>query len=379
MFKKKGTYFKKITTLFLLALSVLGVGLTAANQVKASSYSLFADVSSYQSSDASYFTNLATGNVSGVVIKLTQGSSDSDNYINPKAAAQIKSAQAAGMKVSVYHYAKYNGSSDAKAEADFFAAAAAKYGLSKSTVMVADVEDSSVKSPYADTVTFQNELKAKGYTTQCTYSMASWFWAKKLPLNYPIWVANYGVSMPGVDNAAAWQYTSNYNGQNVDMSYDFTGLFTNKSVTQAPSTTTSTSSTTTVKRSADNIVTVGSKGATGVNSAGKTVRTFAAKTQWMASGIKYINNKMAYRVSTDIYIYQSDTTQPNIVTVNTGWSGVDAVDSSGTDIPYSYEKFKDGTQWKIVSTTTISGKPVYKVSNHEYIWATDANGSGNVY
>lgn len=157
---------------------------------------------------------------------MTEGSADGDAYVNPKAGAQIKAAQAAGLKVSLYHYARYSGAEDARNEADFFADTAAQFNLGTNTVVVADVEDSSLPDPYNDTVSFQNELAARGYNNQVTYSMASWFWNNKVPRNYPIWVANYGVDSPQVDNATAWQYTNNYNGQHVDMSYDFNGIFT---------------------------------------------------------------------------------------------------------------------------------------------------------
>ena len=47
------------------------------------------------------------------------------------------------------------------------------------------------------------------------------------------WVANYGVSQPGVDNVGTWQWTDNYKiaGTGVDMSYDFSGFYTNATIT----------------------------------------------------------------------------------------------------------------------------------------------------
>ncbi|MFD1672422.1 GH25 family lysozyme [Agrilactobacillus yilanensis] len=369
MFRKKA--FKKLSAMFLLGISVLGAGFaTAQQQVQASSFSKFADVASYQDSSESFFQNLATGDVAGVVIKLTEGT----GYVNPKAAAQIKSAQAAGMKVSLYHYARYSGYNSAKNEADFFANTAESYGLDKSTVMVADVEDSSMSNPYGDTQTFQAELAARGYSNQVTYSMASWFWYNKVPTNYPIWVANYGVNQPGVDNAAAWQYTSNYNGMNLDMSYDFTGLFTNNSVSQAPSTDANTTVTT---NSSANVATVGSKAARAVTSTGKVVRYFDAGSQWRKNGIVLINGKTAYAVGDNVYLYQDDTTQAGIVTINAANSGVTAVNKQGKAISGSSSKFTNGSQWLINSVTTINDKPAYQVSDTEYIMASDANGSGN--
>lgn len=369
MFRKKG--FKKLSALFLLGLSVLGLGFSTASQVQASSFSKFADVASYQDASESFFQNLATGDVAGVVIKLTEGT----GYVNPKAAAQIKSAQAAGLKISLYHYARYSGTAAAKSEADFFADTAASYGLSQNTVMVADVEDSSMANPYGDTQAFQAELANRGYANQVTYSMASWFWYNKVPTNYPIWVANYGVNQPGVDNAAAWQYTANYNGMNLDMSYDFTGLFTDNSVSQAP--TTDTTTTTTAATSNDDVITVDQNSARGAKADGTSTRYFDAGSQWRSNGIVLINDKPAYLVGDDVYIYQKDTTQANIVTVSALNNGVTAVTKNGRTISGSSSKFTDGSQWLIDGVTTINGQVAYQVSATEYILATDANGGGH--
>ncbi|MCH4171257.1 MAG: hypothetical protein LKF36_08530 [Lactobacillus sp.] len=365
MIKKRGTYFK-ISTWLLVGLSLLGAVFSTTAQVQASDFLKFADVSSYQSSDEYFFQNLTTGNVAGVVVKLTQGSTDGDNYINPKAQAQIKNAKAAGLKVSLYHYAKYNGTQDAIDEANFFADAAKNAGLGADTVMVADVEDPSLSNPYGDTVTFQQQLKNRGYNNQVIYSMASWFWYNKVPRNYPAWVANYGTDAPGVDNAAAWQYTSNYNGLSLDMSYDFTGLFTNKSVSQAPAGDTSASSN-------NNVITVGGSGANGVKGNGSSAQHFNAGTAWKSNGIKLINGKIAYLVGADVYIYQDDTTQANVCTVA---NPCKAVDGNGNQIG-SDGKFTAGSQWQIASVTEVNGQAAYQVSGTEYILASNTIGNGN--
>ena len=76
--------------------------------------------------------------------------------------------------------------------------------------------------------------------------MASWFWQGRLNAAQLIaknkWVANYGVSQPGVDNVGLWQFTSTYNiaGNEVDMSYDFSGFYTNANVTPESKTVTDT-------------------------------------------------------------------------------------------------------------------------------------------
>lgn len=303
----------------LTAFLTLFVALFGFNSIaQATTYGMFADVASYQPDDVLFFKNLATNQVAGVVVKITEGSG-SGAYVNPKAANQIASAQAAGLKVSLYHYARYNGASAAKAEADFFAGQAAKYGLGKDTVMVADVEDNSLSNPYGDTVTFQQELARLGYNNQVTYSMASWFWANKLPRNYPIWVANYGVDKPGVNNAAAWQYTSNYNGQSVDMSYDFSGIFTTGSNTGT--TTPSTGDTATINY-------IPGYGIALWNGYGAN-RTYAGRTlltgsKWKVLAQTYADGEYWYNLGGNQWIQGKYTYAP------TGMDGVTTINSNGS-------------------------------------------------
>ncbi|MCI2171103.1 GH25 family lysozyme [Schleiferilactobacillus perolens] len=349
---------------------------------QATTYGQFADVASYQPDDVLFFKNLATNQVAGVVVKLTE-SAGGNAYINPKAGQQIKSAQAAGLKVSLYHYAQYNGANGAKAEANFFADTAEQYGLGKGTVMVDDVEDSSLQTPYADTVTFQSQLASRGYNTQVTYSMASWFWYNKLPRNYPIWVANYGVDKPGVDNAAAWQYTSNYNGQSVDMSYDFTGLFT----TQSQSTPVN-----------NKIVTV--KGSAGVplyngyGSSKSYARTLANNSRWIICDQVYVDGKYWYEVGRNQWIEARQTDQPygygNVTApVDTRVDDATVTTIGGSTLYTGYGDSKTstgrslgiGTTWKICNQVYANGKFWYEVATNQWIDASTTDqpyGMGNV-
>ncbi|MSE00317.1 glycoside hydrolase family 25 protein, partial [Bacillus velezensis] len=64
----------------------------------------FADVSSFQRDDLGFFQGLVNAGVASVLIKTTQGSSDGDNYNNPKANRQVLNALQAGMNVGFYHY-----------------------------------------------------------------------------------------------------------------------------------------------------------------------------------------------------------------------------------------------------------------------------------
>lgn len=208
---------------------------------------LVMDVSSHQPDTISFFQAAKNAGVKAVIVKLTQGSADGDAYVNPKAQAQINNARAVGLLVHGYHYARFNGNQDARNEAKWFTDHAKKFGLGPDSVLALDIEDkANAKYATSDANAFLQAVKDAGYPKVDIYSMASWFWQGRLNAAQLIaknkWVANYGVSQPGVDNVGLWQFTSTYNiaGNEVDMSYDFSGFYTNASVTSESKTVTDT-------------------------------------------------------------------------------------------------------------------------------------------
>lgn len=209
---------------------------------------LVMDISSYQPDTISFFQAAKNAGVKAVIVKLTQGSADGDAYVNPKAQAQINNARSVGLLVHGYHYARFNGNQDARNEAKWFVDHAKQFGLGPGSVMALDIEDkANAKYATSDANAFLQAVKDAGYPKVDIYSMASWFWQGRLNADNLIaknkWVANYGVSQPGVDNVGTWQWTDNYKiaGTGVDMSYDFSGFYTNaddanvsKNVTPTP-------------------------------------------------------------------------------------------------------------------------------------------------
>lgn len=195
---------------------------------------LVMDVSGYQPDTVSFFQAAKNAGVKAVIVKLTQGSADGDAYVNPKAQAQINNARSAGLLVHGYHYARFNGNQDARNEAKWFTDHAKKFGLGPESVLALDIEDkANAKYATSDANAFLQAVKDAGYPKVDIYSMASWFWSGRLNAAQLIaknkWVANYDVSQPGVDNVGTWQWTDNYKiaGTGVDMSYDFSGFYTN--------------------------------------------------------------------------------------------------------------------------------------------------------
>lgn len=199
---------------------------------------LVMDVSGYQPDTISFFQAAKNAGVKAVIVKLTQGSADGDAYVNPKAQAQINNARSVGLLVHGYHYARFNGNQDARNEAKWFTDHAKKFGLGPESVLALDIEDkANAKYATSDANAFLQAVKDAGYPKVDIYSMASWFWQGRLNAAQLIaknkWVANYGVSQPGVDNVGTWQFSSTYNiaGNGVDMSYDFSGFYTNAAIT----------------------------------------------------------------------------------------------------------------------------------------------------
>lgn len=195
------------------------------------------DVASYQNgmTQANYNSLRASG-VKAVIVKSSEGST----YRNPYAAKQLAQAKAAGLKTAVYHYVHFANQSDAIAEANYFANTLDSLGFSKTSPVVADIEDSDVGGDVAANVNaFWNVLSTRGYVNHIVYTGLYYSYSKAAIStvgNERAWVAQYPY-VPSVDNLlntgyGAWQFSSmagipNYNGR-VDVSIDYQGIFTSE-------------------------------------------------------------------------------------------------------------------------------------------------------
>lgn len=206
--------------------------------------SYFIDISSHNGViSVSEFLSLKSQGITGVVVKLTEGTS----YTNPYASSQISNAQAAGLKVSAYHYSHYETAAEAKAEAQYFVSVAKSLGLSSSTVMVNDMEASEMLNGdiNANTQAWKEEMTRLGYGDLVYYTMASWLDIKGGKVSTStfgmsnFWVAHYvygytyldqetAKSLAYYSSAAAWQYTSVSPklSHALDENIDYTGRFT---------------------------------------------------------------------------------------------------------------------------------------------------------
>ncbi|MFD1484005.1 GW dipeptide domain-containing protein [Lacticaseibacillus baoqingensis] len=197
------------------------------------------DVASYQNwmGQAQYNQLKALG-VKTVIVKV----SESTNYANEYAASQIKYAQNAGLKVAVYHFARFGNAATAAAEANKTAATMRSLGLPKSTLVFADMEasETDTNNVGANLNQYWATLNAAGYTNHgvytgglfgSTYANATsgtvgaaktWFAQYPYtPSKNDLWNTQYG----------AWQFSSTaylpgHAGNSLDTSVDYQGLFT---------------------------------------------------------------------------------------------------------------------------------------------------------
>lgn len=187
------------------------------------------DLASYQSTNVSY-----TG-AKFAIIKLTQGT----DYLNPKAAAQIKSAKANGLLVGGYFYANHGNSvSRARSEAKYAVAKAKVLGIPEGSYLADDFEQNGGNSvnggAQANTdaiMAAMQVIKDAGYQPLVysgSFVLRNHMSITRIVKTFGtcLWVANYKVSgrqdyadfnyFPSMDGVAIWQFTDNYRGLNVD-------------------------------------------------------------------------------------------------------------------------------------------------------------------
>ncbi|GAW63058.1 hypothetical protein FC65_GL000849 [Ligilactobacillus acidipiscis DSM 15836] len=198
------------------------------------SYPKFIDVASYQPDTLAYFQAAKNMGIKAVIVKLTEGGTGT-KYVNPKATNQIKNAKAAGLIVHTYHFLKATSDNDARGECRYYVQQAKARGIGASSIMAIDVEAGNLTHNKAALTSYINsftdELHKQGYPNIAIYSNTSWFNTRidrSKTIARSFWCAAYGVNQPGIDNAAAWQYSSDMMiaGSRTDVSYDFTGFYT---------------------------------------------------------------------------------------------------------------------------------------------------------
>lgn len=240
----EGTNHKKGTYAMENRISSRAVRATVAN-VYANDPNLpgkhFIDVSSWNGDiTVAEYQKIKSYGVTGVSVKLTEGTW----YLNPYAAGQIRNAKAAGLKVSAYHYSMYVSAQTAQDEARYFAQAAVNSGLDKNTIMFNDAEDPTLtnngRNAHANSVAFNQQLKALGYKNDALYVGKWWLSAGYIDTSAfgrdRVWVAQYPYtpdkSMQWNNDHGAWQWSSqmffpglaSYEGRPFDISMTYSNF-----------------------------------------------------------------------------------------------------------------------------------------------------------
>lgn len=202
----------------------------------------FIDVSSHNGTiTVDEYRKIKSYGVTSVAVKLTEGT----NYINDFAGGQIQNARAAGLKVSAYHFSRYKSEQGARNEAVYFANAARSFGLGMDTIMINDVEHVDLiennRNAHANSVAFNKQLKALGYTNDALYVGKSWITAGHINTSAfdrnRVWVAQYPYTptagMAWNNDHGAWQWSSdmhfpgisNYENRRFDISVGYSSFF----------------------------------------------------------------------------------------------------------------------------------------------------------
>ena len=192
------------------------------------------DVSDWQASNLSA---MASAGAKYAIVKVSEGL----NYQNPKALAQVNSANANDMMPAGYHYGHFSASrSQAVLEGNYAVSSAKQAGIKPGSYLACDYEEGSGNSTFqgysasADAIlAFMDTVASAGYKP-LLYSgkeiLTKRIDVKRVTDKYGtcLWIASYEYKsgtrldnpdfgwFPSMDNVAIWQFTDNWRGLNVD-------------------------------------------------------------------------------------------------------------------------------------------------------------------
>ena len=192
------------------------------------------DVSDWQVSNLSA---MASAGAKYALVKVSEGL----NYQNPKASAQVNSANSNGMMPAGYHYAHFSASrSQAVLEGNYAVNSTKQAGIKPGSYLACDYEEGSGNSTTqgysasADAIlAFMDTVASAGYKP-LLYSgkeiLTKKVDVKKVTAKYGtcLWIASYEYKsgtrldnpdfgwFPSMDNVAIWQFTDNWRGLDVD-------------------------------------------------------------------------------------------------------------------------------------------------------------------
>lgn len=164
--------------------------------------------------------------IKAIVVKITEGTT----YHWSGAKQTLANAQAAGLYVNGYHYARYNSVTSAEREANFAVAMAKQDGLPINSVLVTDVEADEqrwVGKYQLDLANakFKEIVERAGYRSDI-YTMGSWDGTK---ITGAGWIAQYpyNLSIDRWTDRHAWQGASDARLDGINGNMDVSQLYDN--------------------------------------------------------------------------------------------------------------------------------------------------------
>ncbi len=228
---------KKIFSIIILIIVIIQITNSKAFAINPSNNEIYEgiDVSRWQGTIN--FQEVANSGIDIVYIKATQGTT----YVSPLFEEQYTNARNNGLKIGFYHYVTARTVEQARNEAQFFASKIS--GKQVDCKLAMDFEEFgnlSTQEINAIGLAFIKRLEEITNKPVVVYSntyTARTIWNGEIT-NYPLWVAEYGVSRPE-DNGKwntyeGWQYTnmgniSGING-NVDRNRFTKDIFINEDI-----------------------------------------------------------------------------------------------------------------------------------------------------
>ena len=201
---------KKLLTIILMIIIVLQISISKVEAIEPASSEIYEgiDVSNWQGNIN--FTEVANSGIQVVYIKATQGT----NYVSPTFEQSYKNAKANGLKIGFYHYVTARSEEEARQEAQFFASKIAGKEVDCRLAMdfeeFGNLSNNEINAIGLAFIRRLEELTQKPVVIYSNTYTARTIWNEEIA-NYPLWVAEYGVSSPQ-DNGKwstyiGWQYT----------------------------------------------------------------------------------------------------------------------------------------------------------------------------
>ena len=179
---------------------------------------LFIDTcTSYQPYTVAYYQKMKALGARSNFVKVSEGIT----WVAPQWTLSLNNTVIAGLVACVYHFLHASNYNEGVNEANYFAKQLGNAKIDKRVKFMIDAEVSGNNT--SSVLGFIDRMRALGYNNACVYSYRS-MWTTVLDSHHlpRPWVAGYGVSNLGINNAQAWQYADHFQGYKQDISKDLT-------------------------------------------------------------------------------------------------------------------------------------------------------------